>query len=142
MYRLIKLITRILFAFAALWSIGAGLWIALTALTVESVTIFQSVTGESTFEQATRQVSWYSAQGLWGIIVLLIFAGLYAGAAYFHWKSKKWPAGLISILAILLTILAGFSIGAFYLPAALAALVGTILLIIPKPTPASDLPAQ
>ena len=142
MYRLIKLITRILFAFAALWSIGAGLWIALTPLPVESVTIFQSVTGESTFEQATRQVSWYSAQGLWGIIVLLIFAGMYAGAAYLAWKSKKWPAGLLSILAGVLTILAGFSIGAFYLPAALAVLVGTILLLIPNPAPASDLTAQ
>jgi len=138
MYRLIKSISRILFAFAALWSIGAGLWIALTPLTVVSVTSSESITGESTFEHATRQVSWYSVQGLWGIIILLIFAGMYAGAAYFAWKSKKWPAGIISFLAVVLTILAGFSIGAYYLPAALSVLVGTILLLIPNPAPASD----
>ena len=142
MTRFIKILTRILFAFAALWSVGAGLWIAFTPLAIHFINLSESITGESTVERGVRQVSWYSVQGLWGIIILLIFAGLYLSAAFFAWVGKKWLAGLISILAMALTILAGFSIGAFYLPSALAVLLGTILLIIPAAAPLGDQPSE
>ena len=80
-------------------------------------------------EVFTRQQSWYEAQGLWGVLVLLIFSGLYILAVRMTWTGKYKTLAFLSVLAIGLSIVTGFSIGAAYLPAALGLFVAALLLI-------------
>jgi hypothetical protein len=79
-------------------------------------------------EEVTRPASWYEVQGLWGVIILLIFVLLFFSVAFLAFKEKYIALAVTSFLAVTLTFLAGLSIGPVYLPAALAVLAGGLLL--------------
>ena len=117
---------------AGLWSIAAGIYLLLTPLTVQETTASATAGGAPTTEQITRQVSWYQVQGLWGVLVLIVFAALYAAVGLFAWRNHLVAAALASLAATTLTFLAGFSIGPFYLPATLAVLLGWLATGIGK----------
>ena len=123
---------RIPFLFAAIWAIGAGIYLLLSPTTVQEIVATTSADGGQTIEELSRQVSWYEAQGVWGVIVLLIFALLYSSTAFFSLRNRLVALAIASSLALLLTVLAGFSIGLLYIPALLMVVVGWLTLGLAK----------
>lgn len=138
MKRLFEILVKTLFALAAASSALAGLWIALTPQTIHHITAVQEGADPSTAIETTAQVSWYQVQGWWGIAILIIFAALYSLPTYFLWRGRFVAVGVFAVLALLLTFLAGFSIGGIYLPAAIALLLGLVLLVISRFIPKVD----
>lgn len=59
--------------------------------------------------------------------MLVLFAGLYILALYLAWQSAYRALAILSLTALIFSFLAGLSIGFFYLPSALALLIGTTL---------------
>ncbi len=80
-------------------------------------------------EAFTRQQSWYEAQGLWGVLVLVIFGGFYLLALRVAWRGKYRALAVMGVVAVALSIVTGFSIGGAYLPAALGLLIGALVLL-------------
>jgi hypothetical protein len=127
MERFIQRLKFALFLFAAMWAIGTGLWFALSPFTVQ---VTATSTGGATSSRIiTRQISFYQAQGAWGIFVLVVFGLLYSSGFYFYRIGRRWLASLGSALALMLTSLAGFSVGPAYLPAAVALMVALALIL-------------
>lgn len=122
-------LVRIPFLFSALWSIGVGLYVLFTPQTIlEQVAVITPGDPETGEEIITRQVSWYQVQGPWGVIVLVIFALLFSLAGFFVLRKRFLAAGVTSVLVLLLSYLAGLSIGPLYLPAVLGVVVGWAFL--------------
>jgi hypothetical protein len=78
-------------------------------------------------EVFTRQQSWYEAQGLWGVLVLVIFSGFYLLALRVAWRGSYKALMVMGIAAVMLSIVTGFSIGAAYLPSALGLCIGALV---------------
>ena len=123
---------KLIVAIAASWAIGASLYIFFAPITVVSTPskLFRDST--VVVETFTRELSWFEAQGLWGVFVLLMFAGLYLLAARLAWRSQYTGLTILSLIAIAVSIIAGFSIGGIYLPAALGLLAGALILLSSK----------
>lgn len=127
--------------FAALWSIGASLYLLLTPIPVREIIAGSASTGSESVEQVTRQVSWYEAQGLWGVLVLIIFTLLFSSIGVLATRARYVSLAIFSLLATALTFLAGFSIGPLYFPAVLAVVAGWILLGLGKLLTANNQPS-
>jgi uncharacterized membrane protein YdbT with pleckstrin-like domain len=69
---------------------------------------------------------------MWGVIVLVVFALLFSIVAFLALKRMYLALAAASILAVVLTFLAGFSIGPMYLPAVLGLLLAWIVLGIAR----------
>lgn len=119
---------RIPFLFSALWSIGVSLYLLLTPQTILEQVAVSTPGSTETGEVIVRQVSWYQVQGLWGVIVLAVFAMLFVLIGIFVFRQRLDAAAITSLLAVVLTFLAGLSIGPLYLPAVLGVVVGWALL--------------
>jgi hypothetical protein len=124
MKKFLNLMGRFLVIFSAVWAVGASALILLTPQTIQGQVATQADGEPQTVTEFTRQLSWYQVQGLWGVIVLVIFAGLYAGAAVFLLRGKFILGFIFAFLSLGLTLLAGLSVGLYYMPAGLALLVG------------------
>jgi hypothetical protein len=61
--------------------------------------------------------------------VLVIFAGFYLLAVRLAWRSRYIALAILSVVAIALSIITGFSVGAIYLPAALGLIIGTVMFL-------------
>lgn len=121
-----------LFAFAAFWSIGASLYLLLSPVTIHEMIAESTANGSEAAEEITRQASLYAAQGIWGVFVLVLFALLFSIVAFLAFKSMYLALAAASILAVVFTFLAGFSVGPMYLPAVLVILLAWIVLGIAK----------
>ncbi len=117
-------VARIAFIASAAWSVVASLYVLLSPLTIQEVRTSGLADGSSITEEVTRQTSWYQVQGLWGVLVLAAFALLFILIPLLALKRRYVLLLTISLIATLLVLLAGFSIGPFYLPAVVAVLVG------------------
>ena len=120
-------------AIAASWAIGASLYIFFSPISGQVVTA-SGIFGDSStvVETFTKEQSWYEAQGLWGVFVLVIFSGLYLLAARLAWRSNYVALAFVSVIAVALSIITGFSIGGVYLPAALGLFVATLMFLSSK----------
>ena len=123
---------KLIVAIAAAWAIGASLYIFFAPITIVSTPskLFRDST--IVVETITRELSWFEAQGPWGVFVLLIFSGLYVLAARLAWRSQYTRLTILSLIATAMSIIAGFSIGGIYLPAALGLLAGALILLSSK----------
>jgi hypothetical protein len=121
---------KFIVAIAAVWAVGASLYIFFSPVTISGVTATLRRDSSEVVEVFTRQQSWYEAQGLWGVLGLAIFCGLYILAVRLAWSGKYRALIILSVFAIGLSIVTGFSIGVAYLPAALGLFVGALLLLI------------
>lgn len=122
MRTLLSRLPAFLFAFAAASGLLASLLVLLTAGSTQITT---------TNGVITRQyLNWVESQGWWGIAILIIYSAAYAGPWYFHRRGQRGLAALFIAIAIVLTVLASFSIGVFYWLAALAALLGGALMLL------------
>jgi len=92
---------KLFVAIAATWAVGASLYI----------------------------FSWYEARGLWGILWLVLFSGLYLLAVRAAWRGNDIALAIMSVTAVALSIVTGFSIGGAYLPAALGLFIGALMFL-------------
>lgn len=124
-------IKRILFILAALWAIWASLNIIFVPMSTREVVVI-SADGSQTEERVISQISWYEAQGWWGIVIVVIFGFLYSltGAlAYFDYLPGL---AISSFFALVLTVLAALSIGGAYAPSLLGMILGWLILGVEK----------
>jgi hypothetical protein len=118
------------FILSALWALTAGFIILLRPLTVNEQ-VAQQVAGSSgSTETVTRQVSWFAVQGVWGIVVLLLFTLIFAVGAFASIRDRSLLLAAASLTALALTYLSGFSIGMYYLPSAAAVVLGWVIVTI------------
>ncbi len=121
---------KLVVARAAAWAVGASLYIFFSPISGRGVRTSGIVGApNAVVETFTTEQSWYEAQGLWGVFVLAIFAGLYLLAVRLAWRSHYIALATLSVVAVALSIIAGFSIGGIYLPAALGLFMGTLMLL-------------
>ena len=105
---------RNLLILAAILALIASIIILYSSSLITQTTVNE----DGTEETVVSQQSWYQVQGDWGVITVLIFAIVYVLPYYLSSKDLLAPAAFFAILALVLTWLAGFSIGFYYLPAA------------------------
>ncbi len=120
---------KFIVAIAASWAVGASLYIFFSPVTISGVRGTMRRDSTEVVEFFTRQQSWYEAQGLWGVIVLVIFSGFYLLALRVAWRGKYRALAVMGVVAIALSIVTGFSIGAAYFPAALGLFIGALVLL-------------
>ncbi len=121
---------KLVVATAAAWAVGASLYIFFSPISGRGVRTSGIVGApNAVVETFTTEQSWYEAQGLWGVFVLAIFAGLYLLAVRLAWRSHYIALATLSVVAVALSIIAGFSIGGIYLPAVLGLFMGTLMLL-------------
>jgi hypothetical protein len=114
-------------AFSALWSWLASLWIFFN---IGGTRVTESIDATGRTQTAVEQLTWFQTQGWWGVIILLIFMMLYTSPLYFYRRQRSFLAILFALACIGLTLLAGLSIGPFYLPAAAVLMVGILLHLV------------
>ena len=120
---------KLIVAMAGSWAIGASFFIFFSPVTARGVTSRAFRDSSIVVETFTKQQSWYEAQGLWGIFVLVIFAGLYLLGVRLAWRNRYVALAILSVILIALSIISGFSIGGIYMPAALGMFVGTLMFL-------------
>jgi len=120
---------KLIVAIAASWAVGASLYIFFSPVTISGVTGTLRRDLSEVVEVFTRQQSWYEAQGLWGVLVLVIFSGFYLLALRVAWRGRYRALAIMGVVAVALSIVSGFSIGAAYLPAALGLFIGALVLL-------------
>lgn len=120
---------KFIVAIAASWAVGASLYIFFSPMTIRGVTVTSLRGSSEVVEVFTRQQSWYEAQGLWGVLVLVIFSSFYLLALRVAWRGKYKALAVMGVVAVALSIVTGFSIGAAYLPAAFGLVIGALLLL-------------
>ena len=130
--RILRAVSITCFVFAALLAVGAGIYIAISPQTVTEITAQTTGGGLTEVEETTHQISWRQAQGTWGIIILFIFALLFALPSWLAVSGHTVVLMITSSLALILTYLSGLSIGPYYLPSATAILIGCSTYLIEK----------
>lgn len=118
---------RIPLAFSSLWSFLAGLWIFLNA---GGTRVTETIDSRGFSETTVEQLSFYQTQGWWGIVILLVFVTLYTAPIYFYQRRRTGLFILFALAAMALTLLAGFSVGPPYLPAAAVLIVALLLHLV------------
>ncbi len=121
---------KLFVAIAALWAIGASFYILFAPISGQGVTSRRNF-GESgsVVEIFTTKQTWYEAQGLWGIFVLVIFASICLLAVHLAWRNNYMALTILSVIAIALSVVAGFSIGGLYFPAAAGLLIAALIFL-------------
>lgn len=121
---------KVVVTLAACWAVAASCYIFLSPVSGQGVRARRTF-GESgsVVETFTTEATWYESQGLWGVFVLVVFAGLYLLAVYLAWRRSYVALTILSLFAIVLSIIAGFSIGGAYLPAAVGLLTGALMFL-------------
>ena len=121
---------KLFVAISALWAIGASFYILFAPISGQGVTLRRNFGEPLGFvDTFTTEQSWYEAQGLWGVFVLVIFASLYLLAVHFAWRSSYIALTILSVTAIALSIVTGFSIGGLYFPAAVGLFIGAMIFL-------------
>ena len=132
MHKLLVRSGKLLVAIAATWAVGASVYIFSSPVSVQGKREFMLRDSSTVVEAFTRDQSWYQAQGLWGILWLIFFSGLYLLAVRVAWKGNHIALASTSMMAVALSIVTGFSIGGAYLPAALSLFIGTLIFLSSK----------
>lgn len=113
----------LLFALAAILGLLAGLAVLLTAGATQ-------VSETNGGPQIITHLNWVESQGAWGVIILFIFGALYYAPYRFYTRGRRGMVLLFVAASVVLTLLASFSIGIYYWPAALAALLGSAAMLL------------
>lgn len=120
--------TIIPFAMAAILAIAASFYILLTPVTITGLISEGTPGTPPAVEHVRQQVSWYEAQGAWGIDVLFIFALTFSSTWLFASRTRYGLLAVFSLAGVVLSLLASFSIGILYYPSALAVIIGWLLI--------------
>jgi hypothetical protein len=117
---------------SALWAVGAGLYIFFSPQIIHGVKALSTAGEPQIVEEFTIEKSWYQVQGLWGTLILFILGAFYVVAVRLAWKGALPALAGLSVISLVLSYLTGFSIGGFYLPAAISLFVGMLLLVVAR----------
>ncbi len=132
MHKLLVRGGKFIVVLAATWAVGASLYIFSLPLSVHGVTGTMMRNSGTVVEAVTKEQSWYEAQGLWGILWLVLFSALYLVAVQVAWRGSHAGLLSISVIAVALSVVTGFSIGGAYLPAGLALCIASVMLLSSK----------
>lgn len=121
--------SRLLVAIAAAWAVGASIYLSTTIASERGASELILRDSTTVLWNSARAQSWYEAQGLWGILWLVIFSGFYLQAVRVVWRGNRIALANMSVAAVALSIATGFSIGSAYLPAALSLFIGALMLL-------------
>jgi len=115
---------------ATSWAIGASTYILFSPFSGQGVTSRADfgVPG-SLVETFTTEQSWYEAQGIAGVLVLVIFSSLYLLSVHLAWRASYIALFVLSVIAFALSIVAGFSVGGLYFPSAVGLLIGALIFL-------------
>lgn len=120
---------KIIVTLAAAWAVGASLYIYTVPVSVHGVTGVVLPGASTVLETTTNEYSWHEVQGLWGTLWLVFFSGLHLVAIQVAWRGNYVGLAIISVIAVALSIVTGFSIGGAYLPAAIGLFTASLLLL-------------
>ena len=129
MHKLLVRGGKIIVALAATWAVGASLYVFFSPISVHGETSLMLRDSSTVTETFARDQSWYQASGLWGILWLVVFSGLYLLAVRVAWRGNFVALTIATVIAVALSIVTGFSIGGAYLPAALGLFIGTLMFL-------------
>ena len=129
MHKLLVRSGKFLVAMAAIWAVGASLYIFSSPVSVHGKTDLLLRDSSTVVEAITLEQSWHEAQGLWGILSLVFFSGLYLLADRVAWKGNRIALAITSVTAVALSLVTGFSIGSAYLPAAFGLFIGKLMFL-------------
>jgi hypothetical protein len=132
MHKLLVRGGKLIVAIAATWAVGASLYVFSSPVSLHGVTDLMLRDSSTVVEAFTREQSWYEARGLWGILWLVLFSGLYLLAVRAAWRGNHIALAIMSVTAVALSIVTGFSIGGVYLPAALGLFIGSLMFLLSK----------
>ena len=124
---------KFIVAIAAAWALAASLYIFFSPVSIHGVTGVMLRDSTTVVEAFTRNQSWYEAQGLWGVLWLILFSGLYILAVWVACRGNIKALAGLSATVVVLSIVTGFSIGAAYMPAAIGLIIGTFVLLLSRP---------
>jgi len=120
---------KLIVAIAATWAVGASLYIFSLPVSVHGITDVMFCDSSTVVEAFTREQSWYEARGFRGTLWLVFFSGLYLVAVRVAWSDNHTALAIMSVTAVALSVVAGFSIGGAYLPAALLLFIGSLMFL-------------
>jgi hypothetical protein len=120
---------KLIVLIAATWAVGASIYIFFSPVSGHGVSELMLRDSSTVMETFTSERSWYEARGIWGILWLVLFSGLYLLAVRAAWLGKHLALAIMSLIAVALSIVTGFSIGAAYLPAALGLIIATPMFL-------------
>lgn len=120
-------VIRLLLTLAAVWAIIAGFFIFFA---IGGMQATELANGEG--QPIIVPISWFESQGWWGLAILFIFATLFYGPLHFYNRKQIALTVTFGIVAMVISILSGFSIGNIYWPGSLALLIGLVLLLFRK----------
>jgi peptidoglycan/LPS O-acetylase OafA/YrhL len=123
---------KVIVAISATWALGVSIFIFSSPVSVHGVSGVMFRDSGTVVETFTREQSWYEAQGLWGVSWLVLFSGLYLLAVRLAWRGNIKALAGLSVTAIALSVVTGFSIGGAYLPAAFGLLMGTLMFLLSR----------
>ncbi len=132
MYKLLVRAGKLIVAMAATWAVGVSLYIFSSPVSVHGVTDLVLRDSSTVVEAFTREQSWYEVQGLSGTLWLVFLSGLYLLAVRVAWRGHHVALAIMSVTAVALSIVTGFSIGSAYLPAALGLFIGALMFLSSK----------
>jgi hypothetical protein len=119
-----KNLPRTFLILAFFLALAASLLILSSSSHITETTVYEDGAQETT----VRQLSWYQAQGTWGVMIVLIFAVVYALPYFLSSKDFLALAAHFALLALVLTWMAIFSIGPYYFPSAGALILSYMAL--------------
>ena len=120
---------KLIVAIAATWAVGTSLYVFFLPVSVHGITDLLLRDSSTVVEAFTREQSWYEARGLWGTLWLVLFSGLYLVAVRVAWRGNHTALAIMSVAAVALSVVTGFSIGGAYLPAALGLFIGSLMFL-------------
>ena len=123
---------RIIVVIAASWAIGVSLYIFFTPISIQAAPSRLYRDSTVVVDAFANEQTWYEAQGLWGVLILVVFVALYLLAVRLAWRSQYTGLTILSLIAVVLSIIGGFSIGSIYLPAALGLCTAALIFLSSK----------
>lgn len=127
-----NILKRSPFIIAALWSIGASIYLLFAPFYMVHTVSNTNIDGQWESVEQVRRATLYEANGFRIIIILLIFTLLFCSTAVLAVKDRYIPLAVLSLLATTLTILGMLTIGITYLPAVVAVAAGWILIALER----------
>lgn len=118
-------IAPVLAVCGATWCVAVGVWLWFTPMRYVGTIVVAGARQEVTRYRAFSEVSGF------GPLPLVVPAGLAIFAAWAAWRGSRLGLGLSTLLFAGFTLISGFSIGANYVPAAVALIVATLLGVAP-----------
>jgi hypothetical protein len=105
---------------AVAWCVAVGVWLWTTPIRYNGVASTAYADSGGVVQQANYQVTGsrsFADVSVFGPLPLIVPVLLAAIGAWAVWRGRKLPAAIATGILLVFTVLAGFSIGAGYVPA-------------------------